>query len=225
MHCLIVNYQPWCLFGLSSLIKMVFPSWHLTSAIHTDAALVVLRANASKPVDIMIVHNPHSVSELETLLQHARQANAAKPVLSIVFPTIWDQATQELCERYQPRVCLCNMENVVVIIESIKSAASNGECRCHPQAQQAQQVSTDLPRAGNPISSNAPQLSPRQFELAELVMAGYANKEIAHRLDLSYGTVKNYMADLMRLLKVRSRLELAAHLRQDGFVSAPRLPG
>ncbi len=210
MHCLVINYQPLTLFGLSSLIKMVFPAWQLTSAVTTDAALAALRSSL-QPVDMLILYGTNADDELETLLKHARHANLAHPVLRIVFPTRWDQHTRQLCEQYESRVCLCNIDNVVNVIESIKSAASDGECRCNFQARQI------YPRAQISLDVAAPQLSPRQSKLAELVLAGYANKEIADRLDLTHGTVKNYMSELMRLLKVSSRLELASHLRQVGF--------
>jgi DNA-binding CsgD family transcriptional regulator len=51
-------------------------------------------------------------------------------------------------------------------------------------------------------------LTPRELEIAELVAAGLANKDISARLGISYNTVKNHVASLFSKLGIRSRLEL-----------------
>jgi DNA-binding NarL/FixJ family response regulator len=58
-------------------------------------------------------------------------------------------------------------------------------------------------------------LTGRQQELARFILTGYS-KKIADETGLTYGTVKNYMFNLMRRLSVRSRLELVAKLREPG---------
>ncbi|MBN2037269.1 MAG: helix-turn-helix transcriptional regulator [Chitinispirillaceae bacterium] len=51
-------------------------------------------------------------------------------------------------------------------------------------------------------------LSPREKEIAGLLFLGYANKEIAQKLSISYGTVKNHAYSLYTKLGIRSRFEL-----------------
>ena len=51
-------------------------------------------------------------------------------------------------------------------------------------------------------------LSPREREIAELLFRGFANKEIAQKLSISYGTVKNHVYSLYTKLGIRSRFEL-----------------
>ena len=51
-------------------------------------------------------------------------------------------------------------------------------------------------------------LSPREREIAELLFRGFANKEIAQKLSISYGTVKNHVYSLYAKLGIRSRFEL-----------------
>jgi DNA-binding NarL/FixJ family response regulator len=58
----------------------------------------------------------------------------------------------------------------------------------------------------------------------DLLVTGYSNKEIARTLNLSYGTVKNYMFDLMRLLNARSRLELVAKIREGAPTTQSNMP-
>ena len=52
-------------------------------------------------------------------------------------------------------------------------------------------------------------VSPRQREVADLVAAGMADKEIARRLGISYKTVRIHMNELFWKLGVRNRTMLA----------------
>lgn len=56
------------------------------------------------------------------------------------------------------------------------------------------------------------RLSPREAEIASLLFKGHANKEIAQALDISYGTVKNYVHSLYAKLGIRTRFELRKFL-------------
>jgi two-component system response regulator FixJ len=52
------------------------------------------------------------------------------------------------------------------------------------------------------------ELSPRQREIMDLVAQGYANKEIAIRLDISPRTVENYRAWVMEKMAARNLADL-----------------
>jgi DNA-binding NarL/FixJ family response regulator len=52
------------------------------------------------------------------------------------------------------------------------------------------------------------RLSPRLREVYELLLLGLSNREIAERLDLSVGTVKNYLHEIYRVLDVTSRAKV-----------------
>lgn len=53
------------------------------------------------------------------------------------------------------------------------------------------------------------ELTPRELEIMELVGDGLSNKEIAGRLFLSEGTVRNYVTVLLEKLELRDRTQLA----------------
>ncbi|RBQ19571.1 DNA-binding response regulator [Spongiactinospora rosea] len=55
------------------------------------------------------------------------------------------------------------------------------------------------------------KLSAREIEVARLVSAGAANKEIAARLYITEGTVKNHVSAVLRKLGLRDRTQLAGH--------------
>ncbi len=67
-------------------------------------------------------------------------------------------------------------------------------------------------RTGNPMvvsEEDFVPLSDREDEILALIGEGQSNKEIARRLDLAEGTVKNYVSRILDKLHARSRTELA----------------
>lgn len=58
----------------------------------------------------------------------------------------------------------------------------------------------------------ASPLSPREREVARLVLAGHANREIAERCSISEQTVKDHLKSAYRKMGVRTRTALLAEL-------------
>jgi two-component system response regulator FixJ len=58
------------------------------------------------------------------------------------------------------------------------------------------------------LEARVAELSPRQREVMALVVQGLANKEIAHRLDISARTVENYRAWVMEKMGARNLADL-----------------
>ena len=65
-----------------------------------------------------------------------------------------------------------------------------------------------LVSAGKPARPLLSNLSPRRRAVAELVVQGASNKDIARSLDLSLGTVKDHVHDILRILDLPSRAAL-----------------
>ena len=65
-------------------------------------------------------------------------------------------------------------------------------------------------------------LSPREEEILVLLTQGYANKEIADRLGVSFDTVRTHLRHIYEKLHVRSRTEAATtYLRSAAFGPRP----
>jgi two-component system nitrate/nitrite response regulator NarL len=60
----------------------------------------------------------------------------------------------------------------------------------------------------DPARALLAQLSPRRREVAELMLQGASNKEIARSMGLSLGTVKDHVHDIFAILGIRSRAAL-----------------
>jgi DNA-binding NarL/FixJ family response regulator len=66
------------------------------------------------------------------------------------------------------------------------------------------------PRAGeHQPRSAAQQLAGRQRDVALLIAEGMTNREVAERLGLTEGTVKNYVKEIFRAVGVSNRTQLA----------------
>ena len=59
-------------------------------------------------------------------------------------------------------------------------------------------------------------IGPRELEVIDLVAQGLSNKEIAGKLYLSEGTVRNYLSTILEKLGLRDRTQLAVFYLRSG---------
>ncbi len=67
---------------------------------------------------------------------------------------------------------------------------------------------------GVAIRKQPPRLTPRERDIAQLVVTGLKNKEIAQRLAISPGTVKVHLMHIFEKAGIQDRIELAAQARR-----------
>jgi DNA-binding NarL/FixJ family response regulator len=107
------------------------------------------------------------------------------------------------------------------LIEAIRAAA-RGESFLQPSI--AAKVVAEFNRleklAGQPRSQAGliEPLSERELEILRLVAAGDSNKEIAARLYITEGTVKNHVTNILGKLGVRDRTQAALQARELGLL-------
>ena len=66
------------------------------------------------------------------------------------------------------------------------------------------------------------ELTKTEIKIIEQVEYGYSNKEIADRLNLSEGTVRNYLSAILNKLELRDRTQLAIWAVQTGVSKKKR---
>ncbi|MFM5908347.1 MAG: response regulator [Novosphingobium sp.] len=80
----------------------------------------------------------------------------------------------------------------------------------------------DEPAAEEPVSPDAPHLSPRERELLEYLARGLSRKEAARIMNLSPYTVAEYVQGIYRKLQVRSRGEAVFEAIQAKLIRVDR---
>lgn len=73
-------------------------------------------------------------------------------------------------------------------------------------------------RTRSPSADLPEPLSPREIEILQLVADGLTNREIAERLFLAEGTVKNYVSNILAKIGARDRTQAALRAREMGLV-------
>ncbi|MCB0130569.1 MAG: response regulator transcription factor [Caldilineaceae bacterium] len=86
----------------------------------------------------------------------------------------------------------------------------------------ARRVMAEFARISRPsqerVESLLEPLSDRELDILKLLALGLANREIADRLHLAEGTVKNYVSSVMQKLNVRDRTQAALRARELGLI-------
>jgi DNA-binding NarL/FixJ family response regulator len=105
-----------------------------------------------------------------------------------------------------------------VLIEAIKGTAA-GKTFLDPSV--AGKVIRQLVSPSEPQQPQAEPLTERELSVLELICQGYSNSEIAQRLHLAAGTVRNYVSSILQKLGVEDRTQAAVMAYQRGLVKRP----
>ncbi|MEA5077377.1 MAG: response regulator transcription factor, partial [Anaerolineaceae bacterium] len=107
------------------------------------------------------------------------------------------------------------------LTEAIR-AASQGEYFLVPSI--TAKVVSEFSRISKPAPRTAESflpdpLSPREIEIIRLVATGASNKEIAEKLVISEGTVKNHLSSILSKLSVRDRMQAVLKAKELGIIT------
>lgn len=72
----------------------------------------------------------------------------------------------------------------------------------------------DLIKASETFDYSAYDISEKEYDIITLIAEGLSNKEIAARLFLSEGTIRNYLSSILEKLNLRDRTQLAVFYYQ-----------
>lgn len=97
------------------------------------------------------------------------------------------------------------------LLQAIR-AVQEGNMPVHPRV--ARYLFTTQQRT----STNGLYLTERETEIVQLIAQGLSNKELAHRLNLTEGTVKSYVSQILTKLKVSTRTEAALWAAKKGLI-------
>jgi DNA-binding NarL/FixJ family response regulator len=189
----------------------------LVNVLHTSPDLVCLYAVASAEEALkQIPKNTPDVVLLDVNLQKM-SGIACLPLLKEKVPSV------EI-------LMLTVYEDEDIVLRALKAGASGYLLKSSPPEELFDAI-RDVYTGGSPFSSHIARkivhhfqargvtvpadekLSPRELELLELLAAGFINKEIADKMDLTLETVRTYVKRIYSKLHVRNRTEAALKYR------------
>jgi len=101
------------------------------------------------------------------------------------------------------------------LVQAIRNAR-DGRPSLHPEAQRHLMRNVTAP----PQALPGEELTPRERSVLALIASGHSNKSIASVLNLSEGTVKGYVSQILDKLHVADRTQAALHAVRKGLVDA-----
>lgn len=104
------------------------------------------------------------------------------------------------------------------LIAAIKGTSAGRSFLDPAIAGKVMQQATAGPRAPAPRERQAEALTEREMDVLELLAQGLSNPEIAQRLHLAPGTVRNYVSAILQKLGVSDRTQAAVVALRRGLV-------
>ncbi len=105
------------------------------------------------------------------------------------------------------------------LAEAVRTVAGGGALIEPSVARKVLAEFARLAPPARPIEAGLPDpLSEREREVLRLLAQGLTNREIAARLHLAEGTVKNYVTHILQKLGVRDRTQAALRAREMGLL-------
>ena len=105
------------------------------------------------------------------------------------------------------------------LAEAVRTVAAGGALIEPSVARKVLAEFARLAPPARPADAGLPEpLLAREREVLQLLSAGLSNREIAARLHLAEGTVKNYVTAILQKLGVRDRTQAALRARELGLI-------
>ena len=208
MNCLIVDGSPVSLLGYCSILNNHFQNCRVYTSVSVKEASAFLENNCDSLIDFVLINIKLSDIDVADKVTSFLRLTERYSLRCIV---IADQMDSELFLKIE--ACsldgfLLNDDTISNIVQAISVVSGGGKYL----------QSTNLPLVHHKQFEKM-VFTERQKDVIDLLLMGYSNKKIANTLNLSQGTIKNYIFDLMRYMSVESRLELVFKIRLNGYQS------
>jgi DNA-binding NarL/FixJ family response regulator len=141
----------------------------------------------------------------ESGLACAAQLTEKMPALQVIMVTVYKEA-DPLFQALKTGPCghILNLSRPQEIIQALTQAQPGGPAMTSRIARMAVRPFRTPSAAPGPNG-----LTARELEILMLLAKGLSNKEIAHRANISAGTVRIHLGNIFKKLRVRSRTEAA----------------
>ena len=195
-------------------------------SVHADLEVVGEAGNGEEAVRLAAAAHPNVVLmdvQMPVLdgVAATRRLRAAQPECHVIMLTTFDD-DEKVFEGLRAGAVGYLLKDAPSekLVEAIRAAA-RGESFLQPSV--AAKVVAEFARLAEK-SPPRPQpliepLSERELEILRLVADGASNKEIAAKLVIAEGTVKNHLTNILGKLSVRDRVQAALKAKELGLIS------
>ena len=150
-------------------------------------------------------------------IEATQRLAAAAPLVRVVVLTVMAKDSNVM-DAVLAGACGYMLKDAPIdqIVEGIR-AASRGESLISPKIASRLLRRVREPQTIEPALTDA-ELTPREFEVLELLARGMDNPQIAQALFLSQHTVKNHVSSILVKLQVQNRIQAAVRAVRSGLV-------
>jgi DNA-binding NarL/FixJ family response regulator len=180
-----------------------------------DCNCVCTCATAEEALEVIPRHQPEIVLmdiQLPNLsgIECTAQLKRTIPALHIIMVTVYED-TERIFKALRAGACgyllkRCTPEELLSAIREVRQGGA-------PMSRDIARKVIASFQEPLTVAAEVEGLSPREREILELLAQGFPNKEIAHRVGVSDGTVRWHLRHVYDKLHVRSRTEAALKFR------------
>ena len=206
LRVLVVDDQQLLRRGLVMLFGTVEGVDVVAQAAHGAEALAVLRA---EDVDVVLADAKMPVMDGIELVRQCSRAHPDLPVLvltTFAAPDVFQRAVAAGAAGF-----LRKDTSIESLAEAVRAVAQGGLV-IDPRVARLALAAPQNDKTESSMSPVLAILTPTEREVAALVAEGLTNQEIAARMVLAEGTVKNHVSALLRKLQATDRTVLALTL-------------
>lgn len=212
IRVLLVEDQTLVREGIEKLLSLTDDISVIERAMDGEEGLEKLR-QSSPDVVLLDVRMP-KMTGIE-FLRSLQEAGDATP--TILLTTFDDDSALLSGIRLGAKGYLLKDVSLAKLTEAIRLVAGGGTMISPVVTERLLRGLKQAPLPVSPDHGEEP-LTPREIEILRLLTGGYSNREIASALQLSEGTVKNHVSNILGKLGVRDRTRAVLKAIEKGYV-------